>query len=1390
MRSDPDVVAVRGGGYPSRLNARAKGLGGAAPAPALGGSLAQQASFRRQQARPTAPGGGALTPGGYGGGAAAGMPRAAGGLPQRSRSTRQNSFGGSGADPLGYCGRRLWRFWPQENPPWVEGFIQQWDPDSDGYTIVYDPNTRESTEEVFFFATAIEGHDYVVGEYVDMTVVHGSRRQGDKPYVSPEALAAPPPPGLLAALAPVPSKKRKSISGLPVPADAPFEVTYLHARLPVAAEDELQQMLSVLERKERMVQAEVDLLEYHEANREDVEARGELERKFAVLCDKEAQLMAEIAALRDAAVTCSPSGLRPAMLGRRGSPIGAPRASPLRTARLTTTRRAAQRAQCSATMESPFKYGRDMDGLQGALAALPTAGVYLLGAALAAGLGGAGFAGAEALAPEGVKQAAKYGGAVVGAALGAFLTTQLKAKRESAAIIELANLLVSLSDPTSLQREQVAAIESKYGINLTVACPEDIKAIYGTFVEAAIPAGDAPLAGREAALIQSFKAALGLSDTDAAPAHIEVGRRILRGRLEASTRGEDAEARKTFQKLIYVSNQVFGDRQAAFLLPWARVFGLTDAQVYVAKRDGAKTLFKQYLDAQGGQLQADKAFLVGLKQAQAAAHLADDEASALVKEAARARVESLFETAVQCLKQRTRVRDYSEALDAMSAAIAFNRGLKSLAGDEEVVAGVGETSVLGGAWAEVDGRNKDLRELFKAFLEERLARDGAFSDSLDSDTAELRRLLGLGNKEAAQIEAEVKTSTYKRLLRDEVTSGRLAAAESKAEVLGDLVERVRFDADAAKAFHESLYRQKLASLLDKKKLTEEDDAGLKEMQVMLCIPNEQRDAMHTEACGTIFKEAVNQALAAGIDAFGYEDRRRVQQSFLDLRLDRPAARAVLSDVARKYFLQYVTQSRNTRNRLDAAKELKKLVFFSNIVVAPLLEDLKTEEEKKAEEAAAKQQADMMELMKKAQEDAKKKEAAEASGEAKPEGEAATEAAKAEGEASSSSAAEDKAAEAAAEAEVKELLAEATAAVDKEDAAAEDASSSEAAKVKSLEKAQVAAAKRAGGEAVGTSSVMKSQKDVTLAADLDIRDRTDIYRNFLLYCMTGDVMQGPMGVTMVTERDEGEFARLSQLGDILGLTQMDVYQVHTGMAEQAFKQNVQSVLGDGNLTPDRAAALEKMREQMGLPKENADKIIRGFSNQKAIQGMQALKAMGQLTLDKVLEIKDAGVDVAGILGEDARQQMYRQEVLTRLSDGTGSFDNQRMLTELPEVLGLDASKAGRVVTELAAAKKGNTLVQAISALRQKKVGETAKELNNLVSCEAAVPSDKPAQWKDAEELADLFSAYCSKEKAPEKQAVVQRILGLSDSQAEGLRQMVEEGGWKVATEEQEEAASFF
>lgn len=83
----------------------------------------------------------------------------------------------------------------------------------------------------------------------------------------------------------------------------------------------------------------------------------------------------------------------------------------------------------------------------------------------------------------------------------------------------------------------------------------------------------------------------------------------------------------------------------------------------------------------------------------------------------------------------------------------------------------------------------------------------------------------------------------------------------------------------------------------------------------------------------------------------------------------------------------------------------------------------------------------------------------------------------------------------------------------------------------------------------------SQKQITLGDDLDVRDRVDMYRNYLIYCMSGDVMQMPMGGTVVLERDASEFGRLSQLGDVLGLTPMDVMKVHTDMAEDAYRNQV-------------------------------------------------------------------------------------------------------------------------------------------------------------------------------------------------------------------------------------------
>lgn len=276
----------------------------------------------------------------------------------------------------------------------------------------------------------------------------------------------------------------------------------------------------------------------------------------------------------------------------------------------------------------------------------------------------------------------------------------------------MANTLVQLDNPALITREQVTAIETKYGTSLTISCLDELKSLYGTFVEAAIPYGNSPLTGSEQLLILSFKNAIGLTDVDAAPVHIDVGRRILRGRLEAGSRGEDIEARKTFQKLIYISNLVFGERQAAFLLPWARIFGLTDAQIQVARRDNARSLFASNIAAAGG-LKATREALSALKTYQAEVRLADDEATTVIQEAAQKILEVEMDTAIECIKRRGRARDFSDALNAVRRAVEYNRALASFRSDDSVPSGVDTMSLQGTEWEAKEGRSKDLRDLFK-----------------------------------------------------------------------------------------------------------------------------------------------------------------------------------------------------------------------------------------------------------------------------------------------------------------------------------------------------------------------------------------------------------------------------------------------------------------------------------------------------------------------------------------------------------------------------------------------------------------------------------------------------------------------------------------------------
>lgn len=70
---------------------------------------------------------------------------------------------------------------------------------------------------------------------------------------------------------------------------------------------------------------------------------------------------------------------------------------------------------------------------------------------------------------------------------------------------------------------------------------------------------------------------------------------------------------------------------------------------------------------------------------------------------------------------------------------------------------------------------------------------------------------------------------------------------------------------------------------------------------------------------------------------------------------------------------------------------------------------------------------------------------------------------------------------------------------------------------------------------------------------------------------------------------------------------------------------------------------EMRLKMGLSEEAATKIIKGVQNQRLIGNLQAAKSQGALTLEKVLDMADSGVDVDSFISADMRLQMFSKEV---------------------------------------------------------------------------------------------------------------------------------------------------
>ncbi|KAK8480681.1 hypothetical protein V6N13_094256 [Hibiscus sabdariffa] len=308
-----------------------------------------------------------------------------------------------------------------------------------------------------------------------------------------------------------------------------------------------------------------------------------------------------------------------------------------------------------------------------------------------------------------------------------------------------------------------------------------------------------------------------------------------------------------------------------------------------------------------------------------------------------------------------------------------------------------------------------------------------------------------------------------------------------------------------------------------------------------------------------------------------------------------------------------------------------------------------------------------------------------------------------------------------------------------------------------------------------------QTEITLKDDLSERDRMDLYKTYLLYCLTGEVTRIPFGAQITTKKDDSEYVLLNQLGGILGLTSEETVEVHRSLAEQAFRQQAEVILADGQLTKARIEQLNELQKNVGLPGQYAQKIIKSITTTKMAAAIETAIGQGRLNITQIRELKESGVDLDNMISESLRENLFKKTVDEIFSSGTGEFDEEEVYEKIPADLKVNPQKAKGVVHDLARTRLSNSLIQAVALLRQRNREGVVSSLNDLLACDKAVPSE-PLSWDVPEEVADLFGVYARSNPDPEKLSRLQYLLNISDSVAAAAQEMGD-GTLSVGAEEE-------
>lgn len=121
---------------------------------------------------------------------------------------------------------------------------------------------------------------------------------------------------------------------------------------------------------------------------------------------------------------------------------------------------------------------------------------------------------------------------------------------------------------------------------------------------------------------------------------------------------------------------------------------------------------------------------------------------------------------------------------------------------------------------------------------------------------------------------------------------------------------------------------------------------------------------------------------------------------------------------------------------------------------------------------------------------------------------------------------------------------------------------------------------------------QSQTVIDLKNDLPEEDRQEIYKKYLLYCLSAEVTRNPCGAEHNSKTNEYEYFSLSQLGGILALTDKAIVEAHKTVAEHQFWQDAEVILTDPSTSPEKkVASLNELQTKVGLPFEYSEQIAK-------------------------------------------------------------------------------------------------------------------------------------------------------------------------------------------------------